>query len=676
MSKKRWLVMLLVYIIYLLLGALVFQVLEAPSSRKEKLENEMAVHQLQLHSVETLLQLPDGDTKDQVLRMLHAVQDLYGPILPNDFNASANYSYEFISLVSNETLTDEYLMRDWDFWNAFFFSFITITTIGCHLMLLQLSLKVPAHPMEWAQETETDDQRVEAKKAAADTEELPDDEWKPLHRRSYGHLSPRTTIGQQFCILYSLFGIPLNTMVFVTLADFYSDYVMTSEDRKGGNGRTTAQVVNRALVYLMPGLLLFLIVPALIMMEVEGWTFLQSFYFAFITLTTIGFGDYVAGRPGYYSYWDFVYKIYLMLWTMFGLAYLIMIVSFLIDALKSDPVSKLFTLMSDQTSGLIILMSDQTSGLVTLMSDQTSGLMIPKSDAVKVRMMEERTARLLQKRTARLQGLMNSFLEQHERVHSKANAIQLFREKLQGQDAGQDNPSFEIVDTSTEEQQISESLDSILKTAEEIIPGRSRHSSVVSLAGRKISTCSRLTIQSNGRRSSASSISSKGQSSSIAPPINLEVPVQQYPSRRRSTIVNAMVKILPKAVTERHFHTCHHGHSNMHYGNGDVDHDHSDMHVHGDCCKELLTLAVLVDKIERLLEMTKGDWNEPPDPNAAKINIEEGCENKIVTPGTPTSAPVAIYVTEAPPIDENVEIQRAEEVEEDKNSLQVESVKF
>ncbi|XP_018009522.1 potassium channel subfamily K member 2 [Hyalella azteca] len=576
MSKKRWLVMLLVYIIYLLLGALVFQVLEAPSSRKEKLENEMAVHQLQLHSVETLLQLPDGDTKDQVLRMLHAVQDLYGPILPNDFNASANYSYEFISLVSNETLTDEYLMRDWDFWNAFFFSFITITTIG------------------------------------------------------YGHLSPRTTIGQQFCILYSLFGIPLNTMVFVTLADFYSDYVMTSEDRKGGNGRTTAQVVNRALVYLMPGLLLFLIVPALIMMEVEGWTFLQSFYFAFITLTTIGFGDYVAGRPGYYSYWDFVYKIYLMLWTMFGLAYLIMIVSFLIDALKSDPV----------------------------------------------RMMEERTARLLQKRTARLQGLMNSFLEQHERVHSKANAIQLFREKLQGQDAGQDNPSFEIVDTSTEEQQISESLDSILKTAEEIIPGRSRHSSVVSLAGRKISTCSRLTIQSNGRRSSASSISSKGQSSSIAPPINLEVPVQQYPSRRRSTIVNAMVKILPKAVTERHFHTCHHGHSNMHYGNGDVDHDHSDMHVHGDCCKELLTLAVLVDKIERLLEMTKGDWNEPPDPNAAKINIEEGCENKIVTPGTPTSAPVAIYVTEAPPIDENVEIQRAEEVEEDKNSLQVESVKF
>lgn len=41
---------------------------------------------------------------------------------------------------------------------------------------------------------------------------------------------------------------------------------------------------------------LFVLVPAAAFSALEpGWSYLDSFYFAFITLTTIGFGDYVAG---------------------------------------------------------------------------------------------------------------------------------------------------------------------------------------------------------------------------------------------------------------------------------------------------------------------------------------------------------------------------------------------
>lgn len=32
--------------------------------------------------------------------------------------------------------------------------------------------------------------------------------------------------------------------------------------------------------------------------HVEGWSFREGFYFAFVTLSTIGFGDYVVGEDG------------------------------------------------------------------------------------------------------------------------------------------------------------------------------------------------------------------------------------------------------------------------------------------------------------------------------------------------------------------------------------------
>ena len=48
-------------------------------------------------------------------------------------------------------------------------------------------------------------------------------------------------------------------------------------------------------LYLIPGLIVFLVIPAAMFSLVEGWTYLDAFYYAFISLTTIGFGDLVAG---------------------------------------------------------------------------------------------------------------------------------------------------------------------------------------------------------------------------------------------------------------------------------------------------------------------------------------------------------------------------------------------
>ena len=53
------------------------------------------------------------------------------------------------------------------------------------------------------------------------------------------------------------------------------------------------------VIYLIPGIAVFMLVPAWILVLIEeNWNYLDSFYFTFITLTTIGFGDIVAGKKG------------------------------------------------------------------------------------------------------------------------------------------------------------------------------------------------------------------------------------------------------------------------------------------------------------------------------------------------------------------------------------------
>lgn len=39
-----------------------------------------------------------------------------------------------------------------------------------------------------------------------------------------------------------------------------------------------------------------MVIPPFIFMAVEEWSYLEGMYFSFITLTTVGFGDYVTGK--------------------------------------------------------------------------------------------------------------------------------------------------------------------------------------------------------------------------------------------------------------------------------------------------------------------------------------------------------------------------------------------
>lgn len=54
-------------------------------------------------------------------------------------------------------------------------------------------------------------------------------------------------------------------------------------------------MLGQIILYLIPGFLFFIFLPACIFVVFEGWDYVASVYYAFVTLTTIGFGDLVAG---------------------------------------------------------------------------------------------------------------------------------------------------------------------------------------------------------------------------------------------------------------------------------------------------------------------------------------------------------------------------------------------
>uniref|UniRef100_A0A096M5Q9 Potassium channel, subfamily K, member 5b n=2 Tax=Poecilia formosa TaxID=48698 RepID=A0A096M5Q9_POEFO len=139
----------------------------------------------------------------------------------------------------------------------------------------------------------------------------------------YGNVAPKTNAGRVFCILYGLCGIPLCLVWISTLGSFFGDRAKRLSGiliEKGLTSEKKVQLTCTAL-FLLWGLLVHLVIPPLVFMSVEGWSYLEGIYFSFITLTTVGFGDYVAGVNPDIEY-PKLYRIIAELWMYMGLAWL------------------------------------------------------------------------------------------------------------------------------------------------------------------------------------------------------------------------------------------------------------------------------------------------------------------------------------------------------------------
>lgn len=154
----------------------------------------------------------------------------------------------------------------------------------------------------------------------------------------FGNICPHTEGGKIFCIIYALLGIPL----FGFLLAGVGDQLGTIFGK--GIGRVEKMFVHWAisqtkirvistLLFVLFGCLLLVALPAAIFKHIEGWSALESLYFVVITLTTIGFGDFVAGGSDI-EYLDY-YKPLVWFWILVGLAYFAAILSMIGDWLRA-----------------------------------------------------------------------------------------------------------------------------------------------------------------------------------------------------------------------------------------------------------------------------------------------------------------------------------------------------
>ncbi|CAD5215938.1 unnamed protein product [Bursaphelenchus okinawaensis] len=155
----------------------------------------------------------------------------------------------------------------------------------------------------------------------------------------YGNQAPVTTHGRLICIFYALFGVPL---ILITVADIgkflseniiwlysmYTDRCKKNKDNyqlqteaEDEEKKELAQLglehyITIPIMLIATILLGYMMVGAILLARWERWSFFEGFYFSFITMTTVGFGDIVPLKQEFFMFDLFYIIVGLAITTM------------------------------------------------------------------------------------------------------------------------------------------------------------------------------------------------------------------------------------------------------------------------------------------------------------------------------------------------------------------------
>uniref|UniRef100_A0A1A9WLD5 Potassium channel domain-containing protein n=1 Tax=Glossina brevipalpis TaxID=37001 RepID=A0A1A9WLD5_9MUSC len=154
-------------------------------------------------------------------------------------------------------------------------------------------------------------------------------------------------------IAYSVIGIPVNSILFAGLGEYFGRIFQSIYHRYKKYKMSTdihyvppqLSLITTILIALVPGITMFLLIPSWVFSYFEDWPYSLAFYYAYVTTTTIGFGDYVPTfqpqQHREFGIWFVIYQIFIIVWFIFSLGYLLMIMTFITRGLRSKKLAYL-----------------------------------------------------------------------------------------------------------------------------------------------------------------------------------------------------------------------------------------------------------------------------------------------------------------------------------------------
>ncbi|KAK3093896.1 hypothetical protein FSP39_021568 [Pinctada imbricata] len=141
----------------------------------------------------------------------------------------------------------------------------------------------------------------------------------------YGNQTPVTSGGRAFACVFAVIGIPLTLVMLAAYGTKIQKLLSPLEKKIWIKNHVKVDKVVKTITLILAGFIAFFIIPAAIFSSIEGWTFGEGIYYSIITLTTVGFGDFVIGTSD--SDYRIPYRLLTAIWLVLGLSWVALLIS-------------------------------------------------------------------------------------------------------------------------------------------------------------------------------------------------------------------------------------------------------------------------------------------------------------------------------------------------------------